>query len=245
MIANDKVARLGILRQTKFLLKSTFPHGAAAYGKVKDSCRDLFLRGRDAEVVFSEIYEGNLWNDPESASGRGSTLRRTSVIRRVLPILLSDVGAKSLLDAPCGDFNWMRYTELGPVTYIGADVVPTLIARNEQRYGRDGRKFVILDITRSALPRVSVILCRDCFTHLSFRNVRSVLANFKRSNSEYLFATTHTGVREHRDIATGQGRYVNLQLPPFNFPEPVKLVVEDPELGKCLGVWRLQQLLIQ
>lgn len=235
----------GILRQTKSLLKSAFPRGAAVYGKAKDSCRDLFLRGRDAEVVFSKIYECNLWDDPESASGRGSTLRRTTVIRRVLPALLSEVGAESLLDAPCGDFNWMRYTELGSVTYIGADVVPGLIARNDRLYGRDGRKFVILDITRSAIPTVSVILCRDCFTHLSFRDIRSAVANFKRSNSEYLFATTHTGEREHRDIATGQGRYVNLQLPPFNFPEPVKLVVEDPELGKCLGVWRLQQLPIQ
>jgi hypothetical protein len=234
----------GILRQTKSLLKSAFPRGATAYGEVKDSCRDLFLRGPGAESIFSKIYERNLWNDPESVSGRGSTLRRTTVIRGVLPALLSDVGAKSLLDAPCGDFNWMRYAELGPVTYVGADVVPSLIARNEQQYGRDGRKFVILDITRNTIPRASVILCRDCFTHFSFRDIRSAVANFKRSESEYLFATTHQGAREHRDIATGEGRYVNLQLSPFNFPEPLKLVVEDPELGKCLGVWRLQQLLI-
>jgi hypothetical protein len=233
---------LGILRPTKSLLKSTFPRGARAYGKVKDSCRDIFLRGPDAEAVFSDIYERNLWNDPESASGRGSTLQRTTVIRSVLPALLREVGAESLLDAPCGDFNWMRYTELGPVKYIGADVVPSLIARNEQSYGRDGRKFMVLDITKSVIPRVSVILSRDCFAHLSFRNIFSAVAGFKRSNSEFLFATTHTDVREHRDIPTGQGRYVNLQLSPFNFPEPVKLIVEDAELGKCLGIWRLQQL---
>lgn len=238
-----KVARLSVLRQTKSFLKSTFPRGAHAYGKVKDYSRDIFLRGRDAEVIFSEIYERNLWNDPESASGRGSTLQRTTVIRRVLPALLRDVGAESLLDAPCGDFNWMRFTELRSVKYIGADVVPSLIARNEQRYSRHDRNFVVLDITKSAIPRVDVILCRDCFAHLSFRNIFSALANFKRANSEYLFATTHTKTREHRDIATGQGRYVNLQLSPFNFPEPEKLIVEDAELGKCLGVWRFQQLL--
>jgi hypothetical protein len=52
-------------------------------------------------------------------------------------------------------------------------------------------------------------------------------------------------VREHRDIATGQGRNVNLLLPPFNFPEPMKMIVEDPELAKCLGVWRLDQLRVQ
>jgi hypothetical protein len=231
-----------MLQPTKSLLKSTFPRGARAYGKVKDSCRDIFFRAPDAQAVFSDIYERNLWNDPESASGRGSTLQRTTVIRSVLPALLREVGAETLLDAPCGDFNWMRYTELGPVTYIGADVVPSLIARNEQRYGRDSRKFMVLDITKSVIPRASVILSRDCFAHLSFRNIFSAVAGFKRSDSEYLFATTHTSVREHRDIVTGQGRNVNLQLSPFNFPEPVKLVVEDAELGKCLGIWRLQQL---
>jgi hypothetical protein len=52
-------------------------------------------------------------------------------------------------------------------------------------------------------------------------------------------------VREHRDIAIGQGRNVNLLLPPFNFPEPLKMIVEDPELAKCLGVWRLDQLQVQ
>ena len=231
------------MRQTKSFLKSAFPGGALAYGRVKDYSRDIFLGDRDAEAIFSEIYERNLWNDPESASGRGSTLQRTTVIRRELPSLLKDVGAESLLDAPCGDFNWMRSTELRSIKYIGADVVPSLIARNEQRYNRDDRKFVVLDITKSAIPRVDVILCRDCFAHFSFRNIFSALANFKQSRSEYLFATTHTKTREHRDIATGQGRYVNLQLAPFNFPRPEKLIVEDAELGKCLGIWRLQHLL--
>jgi len=31
-------------------------------------------------------------------------------------------------------------------------------------------------------------------------------------------------------------------LPPFNFPQPVKLLIEDGELSKCLGVWRLADL---
>jgi hypothetical protein len=241
---NDEVARLGLPQQTRSLLKLTFPRGAAAYTWVKDSCRNIFLRQRDAEVIFSEIYEANFWGNPESASGRGSTLERTTVIRRALPALLNDVNAKSLLDAPCGDFNWMRHTNLGSVTYTGADVVPGLITRNQRLYGGDGRGFILLDITRDAIPSVSVILCRDCFTHLSFRDASSAIANFMRSNSEYLFATTHT-VGENRDIATGEWRNVNLQLPPFNFPKPMKMLIEDPELGKCLGVWRLEQLLMQ
>jgi hypothetical protein len=226
-------------------LKSSLPRSAAAYVKVKDACRDRFVLNRDAEDVFSDIYENNLWEDSESASGRGSTLERTKVIRRKLPALLHELGAKSLLDAPCGDFNWMQQTDLGGVTYIGADVVPGLISRNERLYGGAGRMFLTVDITRDSLPAADVILCRDCFIHFSFRDIRAALRNFKQANADFLFVTTHTLVQKHRDIATGQGRNVNLLLPPFNFPEPLKMIVEDAELAKCLGVWRLDQLQVQ
>jgi len=234
-----------ILRSKKSRFESTFPRSTAALVKVKDAWRDLRSRGRTAEAVFTDIYERNLWGDSESLSGRGSTLARTTVIRRALPQLLAEVGASVMLDAPCGDFNWMQHAELGPVRYIGADVVPRLISRNSEKYSVDGREFITLDITVDSIPTVDVILCRDCFIHFSFRDIRAALRNFKKSNSAYLFVTTHVGVRDHRNIVSGQGRNVNLQLPPFNFPTPLKLVVEDPDLNKCLGVWRLEQIQVE
>jgi hypothetical protein len=236
---------LTILSETKSFLKSTLPRSAKAYVKLKDACRDRFARRRDAEAIFSDIYEKNLWRDAESKSGRGSTLERTTVIRQELPALLRELNVKSLLDAPCGDFNWMSQIDLGPVMYIGADVVPSLIRRNQRLYGDDSKTFLTLDITRDVMPDADVILCRDCFIHFSFRDIRVALANFMQSSASYLFATTHTEVREHRDIPTGQGRNVNLLLPPFNFPEPLMAVVEDSESTKCLGVWPLERLRVQ
>lgn len=194
------------------------------------------------EAIFSDIYRNNSWADPESVSGRGSTLGRTEAIRRELPALLNSVGAKSLLDAPCGDFNWMQYVNLGDIEYIGADVVPELIARNRDIERNTGRVFAVLNITRDELPEVDVILCRDCFIHFSFRDIHAAITNFKRSNSVFLLATTHINVRENVDIQTGDWRSVNLQLPPFNFPQPERLIVEDSELGKCLGMWKLEEL---
>jgi hypothetical protein len=83
-----KVARLSILRQTKSFLKSTFPRGAHAYGKVKDYSRDILLRGRDVEAIFSEIYERNLWNDPRVSFRPTTTASAEHVLfdgRRVYP----------------------------------------------------------------------------------------------------------------------------------------------------------------
>jgi SAM-dependent methyltransferase len=203
--------------------------------------RRVFER-RGMEAIFTEIYRNNVWADEESVSGRGSILARTVVIRRELPGLLAGVGARSLLDAPCGDFNWMRHVGLGGVEYVGADVVPELIERNRAAYEGEGRRFVTLDIVRDELPRADVALCRDCLIHLSFRDARAAIANFKRSGTGFLLATTHPRVGKNRDIRSGSWRSVNLQLPPFSFPEPLRLVVEDAEGGKCLGMWRLEEL---
>ena len=223
--------------RVRAFLKTRFPAAAAAYREARKA-----LRRPSMEAVFSDIYHRNLWQDPESVSGRGSTLARAAVIMSRLPPLLRELGTRTLLDAPCGDFNWMRHTDLGAVRYIGADVVPDLIADNRRLYGGPERSFVVLDLTRDRLPRADAILCRDCLIHLSFARIKAAVANFKRSGATHLLCTTHISVLENADCPDGGWRSVNLQLPPFNFPRPLKLIVEDAELGKCLGVWRLDEL---
>ena len=204
--------------------------------------RVLGLRAPEARTVFSRIYEKNLWGDTESRSGTGSTLARTATIRTELRALLDSVGARSLLDAACGDFNWMAQVDLGGISYVGIDIVPELIARNQELHGRAGREFIVADIARDTLPEVDVILCRDCLIHHSFEDALAVVANFRQSKSRYLLATTHTTVQRNIDIATGSWRSLNLELPPFNFPRPLRLLTEDEELGKCLGLWELERL---
>lgn len=225
---------------TKAFIRAVFPGGVRLYRQLR--AQALNLRAPRMDAVFNDIFRNNLWGDPESVSGRGSTLARTVAIRRELPGLLAGVGARTLLDAPCGDFNWMRRVELGGVEYTGADVAPELVERNRRLYGGPGRTFVVADVTKDALPRADVVLCRDCFIHLSFRDINAAVANFKRGGSGLLLATTHFAVRENEDIRTGGWRSVNLQAPPFDFPEPRRLIVEDAELGKGLGLWALEEL---
>ena len=221
----------------KEYLKSSFPGGARMYRRVSDR-----LRGLGRAPNFSEIYRNNLWGDSESVSGRGSTLARTGTIRSALPNLLRNIGAQSLLDAPCGDFNWMRLVDLGEIRYTGVDVVTELIIRNRQLYGGPGKDFVVADVVKDKLAQSDVILCRDCFIHLSFKDIQRTLTNFKRSGSQFLLATTHVDIVQNTNVRTGGWRNINLQLGPFNFPEPLELLVEDAELRKCLGLWKLSDI---
>jgi len=164
------------------------------------------------------------------------------VITSHLPVLLQELNSDSLIDAACGDFNWMRYVNLGSIKYIGVDIVPALIDRNQQLYQTNQRTFAVQDITKDRLTDADVILCRDCLIHLSFKSIKAAISNFKKTSATHLLCTTHSTVTENTDCPDGSWRNINLLLPPFNFPPPVKLFVEDAALGKCLGVWKLSDL---
>lgn len=206
------------------------------------------LRGLGLEDAFSRIYSTNLWGGEESRSGLGSASAATRVLRAALPEVLRAVGARSLLDAPCGDFGWLSHVNLGAVEYIGADIVPTLVARNTERYADERRRFVQLDLTRDPLPAADVILCRDCLVHLSFANVARALDNIRRSAAGYLLTTTFTDHDVNEDIEDGDWRILNLERAPFNLPPPMAVIVEDCVEGdgdyrdKSLGLWRVEEL---
>lgn len=208
------------------------------------------LLGRDADhrVVFTRIYRRNAWGSAESVSGPGSTRERGADFRDDLAALLREIDARVLLDAPCGDFNWMEEVAGGVERYVGVDVVPELIAANSERHGGGNRTFLCLDMTRDPLPKADVVLCRDCLVHFSTADVWRAVRAFRESGSRYLLATTFVGRTENPEIRTGSWRPMNLQAPPFNFPPPLALVDErclhtgGIYRDKRLGLWELDSL---
>jgi SAM-dependent methyltransferase len=184
------------------------------------------LRGRPMAEVFTSIYEHNSWRDRQSRSGAASTLKNTAAVRAKLPPLLAGIGARSLLDIPCGDFQWMRETPLELDRYIGADIVAELVAANS-RYEDAVRRFVRLDLTSDPLPEADVVLCRDCLIHFSYADIAQALANIRASGSRWLLTTTfRSASRRNVDIVTGDWRPLNLEQPPFNLPPPTAVIEE-------------------
>src|SRR5262249_783583 len=75
--------------------------------------------------IFTEIFERNIWLGDESRSGLGSGIVQTEIVRRALPELVRKFAVRSMLDVPCGDFNWMKSVDLDLI-YIGCDIVPAV-----------------------------------------------------------------------------------------------------------------------
>ena len=200
--------------------------------------------------VFSEIYNANTWGSQETVSGLGSELIQTAVVRREIPVVIKKIGANSLLDVGCGDCHWITLSKLGSISYIGVDVTPELIVRNEAHYTSKNVRFVCADITKDSLPPVDMVLAREVLVHFCFRSAIQAIKNLKNTKSKYLLATTYPNFKENEDIVNGRWRPINLELPPFNFPEPIALINEHCTLpaGKyeyddiCLGLWKFADI---
>lgn len=202
----------------------------------------------DVKSKFTKVYEDNIFGGEESRSGEGSNLEQTRVIREELPKLLADLKIMTMLDAPCGDWNWMRATDLGSTKYTGVDIVEPLIESNRVKYGSPTVQFACLDIANEELPRADLIFSRDCLVHLSFEDAFKVLRNFQRSGATYLLTTTFADRKSNADLGRRFWRPLNKQVSPFNFPAPLRTINERCTEGgggfadKSLGLWALKDI---
>lgn len=218
------------------------------FSRLKETLRHRRLSRRTPAEIFAGYARSNKWGDAESLSGKGSNLEATENLRRVLPPLLRDLGAASLLDVPCGDFYWMQHVDLEGINYLGGDIVPDMIEANRVRHTSDSVQFQVIDLIEGPVPKADVILVRDCLVHLSNAHIATVLKNIRASGSTWLLTTTFPETGNNEDIATGQWRAVNLTKSPFALPAPDRLVAEGQAHlkgqapDKMLGLWRIDQL---
>lgn len=201
---------------------------------------------QNIKEVFRHRMVDGVWAGLESISGHGSDMKSTESLRQLLPKILSDFKVKSLLDAPCGDFYWMSKTDLNIDSYIGIDIVNEIIEMNQQKFAKEGFKFIALDVISDNLPKTDLILCRDCLVHLSFKQIKKAVGNFKLSGSTYILTTTYPNLLEkNKDILTGEWRPLDLEKAPFYFPKPILVVNENCTTDlkeKSLALWKLTDI---
>jgi len=196
--------------------------------------------------VFADIYKNDLWNTPESKSGGGSTLEATFSIREQLPKIIAKYSIRTMLDVPCGDYNWMKEVQKN-CTYLGGDIVADIVKKNIQLYSSDTVLFQQIDITTDLLPKVDLIFCKDCLQHLSYDKIKDALNNFKRSGSNYLLVTSYPKTWRNYDIYDGDYRALNLLIKPFYLPKFILKIkeeskVEGVEIDKTMYLYDLKSI---
>lgn len=208
----------------------------------------LWRKGREMRRVFSDIHRTRGWGEGESVSGPGSTRERAASFLPELVALVGALEVHTLLDVPCGDFNWAGPLADSVPRYIGVDIVPGLVEANRRRHAAPSRRFLCRDLVTQRLPQADLVLCRDALVHLRLEDIVAALDNLGRTGATYLLATTFVEERPNEDIDTGGWRPLNLQRPPFGFPAPLALIDERCHhtggvyADKRLGLWRFSDL---
>lgn len=174
----------------------------------------------------------------QTANGPGSTVEFTQPLREWMPEMLRRNDIYSIIDAPCGDLNWLGLVDLSEQEYTGFDVEPSIIKLNRLRYPH----FVfhqanLLDLDEG-LPSADLFICRDFLFHLPNEAALRVVDAIRASGSRLLLTTTHAGAPNDLCNAAdlGEGvddrpgywyRPIDVEAAPFNLGPRIDAVRED------------------
>lgn len=198
---------------------------------------------QDIQKTFNEIYKEspNIYIELFSSKWeKKENIESKFIISPLKEIeqLLKSLQIKTIFDAHCKDYSYMHKLSLPEnCKYIGNDFVQNLIEENKKKYSVE---FTALDLTQNIPPTVDLIFCKDLFSHISFKEIKKIIENFKKSNSKYLLVTNYQN-KFNRDCVIGDSRQINLQIEPFNFPAPRQLIYDELS-QKFLALWKLEDI---
>ena len=196
-------------------------------------------QGRSPREIFSEIYAKAQWGGRRGDfySGRGSDPLVTRAYCDAVREFIVGHGIRSVVDLGCGDFEVGSRIQCLGVSYVGVDVVPSLVERNRRLYGNAALRFECLDIVEDELPSADLYLVRQVFQHLSNRQILAVLAKFGESShvivTEHYPANMDACVPNLDKPAGADTRVVDdsavfLDRPPFDRTTRLLLATEAP-----------------
>lgn len=163
--------------------------------------------------VFEEIYKNNSWG---FGSGHGSLPAVTKGYCRFIQDFMRINEIKSVVDYGCGDWQFSRFINWQGIDYIGLEIVPDLVEKNNQLYGKKNIRFVFSPSDLSKLPEADLLLVKDVLQHLSENQIKEFI---DKALPRYHFALITNGVEPlellNRDIKTGRFRPLDLRKSPF------------------------------
>lgn len=197
---------------------------------------------------FELIYNENYWESDESRSGLGSEIKNTKEVLKALKKIIKEYNIRSIIDIPCGDFNWMSKMDMNKIDYKGYDIVRPVIIDNNKKFKKNNINFYNSDITTSRLAKGDLMFVRDCLVHFSFEDITKSIFRIKQSGSKYLMSTSFVNLEKNIDIYSADWRPINLEKEPFNFPKPIVTINEKCQemngiyADKSICLWDINKI---
>ena len=177
--------------------------------------------------VFSKIYEEDLWH---GGSGAGSKIENVKEYVDILQKYINKPEIKTVLDLGCGDWQFSKFLDLSSVSYLGVDVVESVIESNSTSYSASNIKFISRDITTYEIPKADLIICKDVLQHLCNKDVVTILVKIITSSKFSLITNDFNPENtENKNIDNGDYRCLDLTLSPFYLD--VVTVLESERVG--------------
>jgi 2-polyprenyl-3-methyl-5-hydroxy-6-metoxy-1,4-benzoquinol methylase len=168
--------------------------------------------------VFRRHYEEDTsqWG---KQSGGGSNPYFTVEYRAFIDKFIRMNNIKSVVDVGCGDWQFSRFLNFDGVSYLGLDVVPGVIERNDRVYGSKNVHFRTAPENIGDIEKADLLIMKDVLQHLPnsviFSYAQVVFPGFKHCLLTNSFAKLNTS--RNNDIAHGEFRSLDLSAPPFSF----------------------------
>jgi SAM-dependent methyltransferase len=172
----------------------------------------LFPNRDDVGGVFKTIYDRSVWG---GGSGLGSNPHVAKPYMMFLQAFLQNNPIRSIVDIGCGDWQFSQHINWGDRTYLGIDVVPSVIEANTKRFARPNVSFTCANPASDTFtpPTGDLLLLKDVLQHLSNANVQKLLALTRRFKYS-LITNAYAPVND--DCQNGDTRPLDIRAHPFN-----------------------------
>ena len=207
---------------------------------------------------FQYIYKSQYWQNIEngSVSGSGSNAVSTEKIKIELREFILQNNISSIIDIPCGDWQWMSTFDLNNIDYKGYDIVEELIISNTKKYKSDNISFGVKNLINDSLPKTDFIIIRDMLNHLDESDIHLCIKNLQDSDFRFIGITNFPSIKDNSTGFLGdklrlgdRWRPINFTLEPFNLSNPLinlndSCNLTETDKKKSLSIWKKENFIL-
>jgi SAM-dependent methyltransferase len=191
---------------------------------------DLFANRKDVQGVFTTIYDRAVWG---RGSGGGSNPKNAQPYLRFLRKFLRKNRIRSVVDLGCGDWRLSQNIDWSGMTYLGIDVVESVVEANTAKFASATVTFRAVNVfaTPEQVPAADLLIVKDVLQHLSNSNVLKIL-DFARKFKFAIITNDHTDQNE--ECENGDTRPIDISKPPFAATDAIPALKYDGKVAFVL-----------